>query len=64
MRHVPWIADVLAGHRVLQSIGTVADDFRDDLGSFPLWGKLVDFLLLQAEHQVTYVKGPGHSRRL
>ena len=59
VRHVPWVADVCAGLRVLQAVSSTADDFRDDVGSFPWGGELVDFLLLQAEHQVAYVEGPG-----
>ena len=59
VRHVPWIADVEAGLRVLQAVGAAADDFADDVGSFPWGGELVDFLLFQAHHQVANAKGPG-----
>ena len=59
VRHVPWIGDVCAGLRVHQALSSTADDFRDDVGSLPWGGELVDFLLLQAEHQDAYVKGSG-----
>ena len=59
MSRVPRVGDVCAGLRVLQAVGSAADDFRDDVGSLPGRGELVDLLLLQAVHQVAYIEGPG-----
>ena len=59
MCHVPRVGDVCIGLRVLQAVGSATDDFRDDVGSFPGRGELVDLLLLQAVHQVAYIEGPG-----
>ena len=50
VRHIPWIADVLVGLWVLHHVGFATYDFSDDVGSFPLWGELVYFVLLQSQH--------------
>ena len=56
MCSVSWIVREFSVSWVLQAVGSSADDLGDDEGSLPWGGELVDFLLLEPEHQVTFHK--------
>ena len=59
MCDVPWVGVDDTGLWILQSIRASSYDFMYDVGSFPWGRKLVMFLLLQSQHEVSFDEGPA-----
>lgn len=59
VRHGPWVANEYAIFRVLEPVVSSTDQFSEDVGSLPGGGQLVNLVLIQLQHYVSFVEIPS-----